>query len=216
MKLRIFLLTLFAAIAIPVLSQNSDISVLRNINHPHNPGLDNSMKVVSGSVMPMSIAFPVGVITYDLIRGRKLFRRDFVIAGAVGGSVAICLGLKYVVNRPRPFVTYSDIIQRDFHVGPYSFPSGHTSTAFSLATSASLCFPKWYIIAPSFLWAGTVAYSRMRLGVHYPTDVIAGAVVGSGCAILSWYITGWIYSKYFTPKSHPDSDPLPGFSATAR
>jgi membrane-associated phospholipid phosphatase len=98
------------------------------------------------------------------------------------------MGLKKIVNRPRPFVTYSDIFQKDSHVGPYSFPSGHTSSAFALATSVSLCYPQWYIVAPMALWAITVGYSRMYLGVHYPSDVLVGALIGSGCAVLTHYI----------------------------
>jgi membrane-associated phospholipid phosphatase len=65
-----------------------------------------------------------------------------------------------------------------------SFPSGHTTHAFVLATSVSLVYPEWYIIAPSYIWAGAVGYSRMHLGVHYPSDVWAGALIGSGSAYL--------------------------------
>ncbi|MGB8358080.1 MAG: phosphatase PAP2 family protein, partial [Bacteroidales bacterium] len=51
-----------------------------------------------------------------------------------------------------------------------------------------LDYPKWYVIVPSYAYAGTVAYSRMHLGVHYPSDVLAGALIGSGCAVLSHYV----------------------------
>jgi membrane-associated phospholipid phosphatase len=51
--------------------------------------------------------------------------------------------------------------------------------AFALATSLSLSYPKCYIIVPSFAWASSVGYSRMDLGVHYPSDVLAGAIVGA-------------------------------------
>jgi membrane-associated phospholipid phosphatase len=60
--------------------------------------------------------------------------------------------------------------------------------AFATATSLSLAYPKWYVIVPSFAYAGTVAYSRMHLGVHYPSDVAAGAVIGAGCAYLTFLI----------------------------
>ncbi|HEU4788615.1 MAG TPA: phosphatase PAP2 family protein, partial [Flavobacterium sp.] len=52
-----------------------------------------------------------------------------------------------------------------------------------------------YVIAPSFLWAGAVGYSRMYLGVHYPTDVLAGAIVGSGSAFLCYKLNKWINKK---------------------
>jgi membrane-associated phospholipid phosphatase len=77
--------------------------------------------------------------------------------------------------------------------GSYSFPSGHTSDAFALATSVTVAYPKWYIIAPAFTWATAVGYSRMHLGVHYPKDVIAGAIVGAGSAYLSCKINKWLF-----------------------
>ena len=80
-------------------------------------------------------------------------------------------GLKFAINRKRPFVTYPDI-EKIASAGSKSFPSGHTSDAFATATSLSLAFPKWYVITPSFVWACAVGYSRMDLGVHYPSDVL--------------------------------------------
>lgn len=102
--------------------------------------------------------------------------------------------LKYSVNRERPFVTYPDIIKKTDTHSP-SFPSGHTSNAFATATSLSLAYPKLYIIFPSFAYAGTVAYSRMHLGVHYPSDVAAGAVIGAGCAYLTHKVNKLLLEK---------------------
>jgi undecaprenyl-diphosphatase len=92
--------------------------------------------------------------------------------------------MKYTFDRDRPFITYPDITKKS-GAGSPSFPSGHTSSAFALATSLSLTYPKWYVIASSYTWAGTVAFSRMDLGVHYPSDILAGALVGGGCAWLT-------------------------------
>ena len=100
--------------------------------------------------------------------------------------------MKYSVGRERPFVTYTDIINKSGKpCNDPSFPSGHTSTAFTLATSLSLEYPKWYVIVPAYTYASTVAYSRMHLGVHYPSDVLVGALIGSGCA----YITHVVNKK---------------------
>jgi len=77
-------------------------------------------------------------------------------------------------------------------VSSLSFPSGHTSEAFSTATALSLKYPEWYIIAPAYLWAGSVGYSRMNLGVHYPTDVLAGALLGTGTAFLTLKVNEWL------------------------
>ena len=102
--------------------------------------------------------------------------------------------MKHTINRKRPFETYSDIEQATSSLGK-SFPSGHTSLAFATATSLSVAYPKWYVIAPSFVWAGAVGYSRMHLGVHYPSDVFAGAIIGSGSAYLSYKANKWINKK---------------------
>ncbi len=58
-----------------------------------------------------------------------------------------------------------------------------------------MAYPKWYIIAPSFAWASAVGYSRMALGVHYPSDVLAGAIIGSGSAYLCYKLNKWVNKK---------------------
>ena len=158
------------------------------------------MRVTSNSVTPLIIGVPVGILTYELIRhsSNEKKRKPLVIFSALATTTVITFGLKNTVNRPRPFVTYPYIVQKD-HAGTKSFPSGHTSYAFALATSISLEYPKWYYIAPSYMWACTVGYSRMRLGVHYPSDVFAGAVIGSGCAWACW----WLNKKLWQPKKDP-------------
>ena len=79
----------------------------------------------------------------------------------------------------------------------YSFPSGHTATAFALATSLCVKYPKWYVIGPSALWACSVGMSRMNEGVHYPSDVLAGAVIGAGCAVVNIYVNRWLNKWLF-------------------
>jgi membrane-associated phospholipid phosphatase len=102
--------------------------------------------------------------------------------------------MKQGFKRERPFKTYPEL-DKQSDGGSYSFPSGHTSSAFANATALSIAFPKWYVIAPSFVWASAVGYSRMDLGVHYPSDVLAGAIVGSGSAYLTYKINKWMNKK---------------------
>ncbi|GAB2971723.1 hypothetical protein GCM10027049_01640 [Mucilaginibacter puniceus] len=67
--------------------------------------------------------------------------------------------------------------------------------AFATATSLSLSFPKWYVIIPSYTYAAAIGYSRMYLGVHYPTDVLAGALLGTGTAFLTWKLQKILFKK---------------------
>jgi membrane-associated phospholipid phosphatase len=125
----------------------------------------------------------IGLLKHD----SALIRNSIYIGSSVVLSAIFTTVLKYAVNRPRPFVTYPDI-EKVGSGGSPSFPSGHTSEAFAFATSVSLSYPKWYVIAPSFAWAGAVGYSRMDLGVHYPSDVFAGAILGAGCAWVTFKV----------------------------
>lgn len=192
-KLFIFILFISATAH----AQNADIHWLRCISETNNPRLDNAMKFTSNSVTPIIIGVPVGILACDYIRHSSFDekRKPLVICATLATTSIITYGLKYSVSRPRPYVTYPDITKKGLG-GSKSFPSGHTSSAFALATSLSLEYPKWYFIAPSYLWACSVGYSRMRLGMHYPSDVFAGAIIGAGCAWGCW----WLNKKLWQPK----------------
>ena len=122
-------------------------------------------------------------------KNNDLLQNACVIGGATIINLGITAAVKYSVKRYRPFITYPDIWNKSgkLCLDP-SFPSGHTSTSFALATSLTLEYPKWYVIIPSYAYACTVAYSRMDLGVHYPSDVLMGALIGSGSAYISYVI----------------------------
>ncbi|MDP4278263.1 MAG: phosphatase PAP2 family protein [Bacteroidota bacterium] len=170
------------------IGQNIDINLLRDINLNRNESFDGVFKLLTNTAAPISAGIPVGMLGVGLIKGDSALTRHAIVIGAsVVSSAMITLAMKAIVKRPRPFTTYSDI-EKLTSGGGYSFPSGHTSGAFSLATSLSLDYPKWYVIIPSYVWASAVGYSRMDLGVHYPSDILMGAVVGAGSAYLCHYL----------------------------
>lgn len=95
--------------------------------------------------------------------------------------------------RTRPFIRYP-FIEKLSTGGNSSFPSGHTLEAFAMATAFTLLLPKRKKPALLFLWASLVAYSRMELGVHYPSDVFAGMVIGVFLGIIvckGFHLFGW-------------------------
>lgn len=104
-----------------------------------------------------------------------------LLASAIIGTL-ITLPLKLAIPRPRPFVTIPAAIALGREAGS-SFPSGHTMRAFASAYISSNLSPKVSILA--YLLAGLVGFSRVYLGQHYPSDVLAGAAIG----LLSGYLT---------------------------
>ncbi len=178
--------------SITLYSQNADIRILREINLNRNKELDNTFRAVTSSSGPVAFGTPVILFAVSLIKDDSLMRRNSIYLGASVLSSAIITNIfKYSIDRTRPYITYPDI-EKAGSGGSPSFPSGHTSAAFAFATSVSIAYPKWYIIVPSYVWAGAVAYSRMDLGVHYPSDVIAGALIGAGSAYLCYQGQKWL------------------------
>ena len=176
-------------------SQNLDINLLKSINKNESSFKTSFLKADAQSVFVFNIAASVGIFTAGLIKHNNQLKKDAAyMAGAFVLSSVITTATKQIVKRKRPFDEYSFIVKRD-EGGSYSFPSGHTSAAFTTATSLSLLFPKWYVIAPSYLWAASVGYARMYQGVHYPSDVLAGAVIGAGSAWLAWKVQKWMDKK---------------------
>ncbi len=128
------------------------------------------------------IGVPAGLLIGGIASGNKEMRQNALyVASSTAVSAGIMTLIKHFVKRPRPFIRNVKIIPV-YRAGSTSFPSGHTTSTFSTATALSLAYPKWYVIAPAYLWAGTVSYSRMYLGEHYPTDVVGGVALGAGTA----------------------------------
>lgn len=95
-------------------------------------------------------------------------------------------GLKLLVARPRPCDVDPSVLLLIPRPGEFSFPSGHSMSSFAAATALFFYHKKWGIGALAL--AGLIALSRLYLYVHYPTDVLAGALIGVGLAFLSRYL----------------------------
>jgi undecaprenyl-diphosphatase len=107
-----------------------------------------------------------------------------VIVMVLSGIAGVCLykALKHVFVRERPFITHSSIALAAAPLDRYSFPSGHTLHAVSFTWQAVSLFPELgWVLVPL---AALIAASRVVLGLHYPTDVLAGAGLGVGLATL--------------------------------
>ena len=162
--------------------QSIDIELLKGIYENRIPYLDPVFIFITNSAAAIAFAAPIILL---LIAKKKnllgLRREALMILIPVALSAIISNVLKYVFDTPRPFEVYSFIHKLSVGGSP-SFPSGHTADAFAFAVALSLVYQKWYFIVPALIWASLVGYSRMYLGVHFPTDVVGGALIGTACS----------------------------------
>ena len=152
-----------------------------------NPLFVATMRSANGASMPLFIAaVPLSGLTV-LATGESGGPTGRLALSELG-ALGLVAAAKLAVNRARPFATLPDVTPRQRKppggLDPYSFPSGHSAMAFALATSTSLSYPEWYVIAPAYVWASTTALARVWFGMHYTSDVVAGAAAGAGVAVL--------------------------------
>ena len=169
-----------------------DVALLDWLNRHLIPYSTPVLRLISNATTYISVGFTLMVLVISILARSKSLRRQFFILSSVLVLVAIVSqGLKSIIYRERPFITYP-FIEKLSDGGGSSFPSGHTMEAFAMAMAFSLLFTKKKIVSPVYLWAMTVAYSRMALGVHYPSDVLAGILLGT---LIGWTVP-WIFSWY--------------------
>ena len=127
---------------------------------------------------------------------KKTRKVGLTMAGAlVVMTVCNNLILKNLFARTRPFnleewkdwFVYPELVKRP---SSYSFPSGHASSAFAAATGITVSKKAYYII-PAYLLAAIIAFSRIYVHVHYPTDVIFGALFGIIYGIIAIFLVKW-------------------------
>ncbi|WP_239025044.1 phosphatase PAP2 family protein [Rhodoligotrophos defluvii] len=146
----------------------------------------------------------VGVLTlitaatigYLLLLGKP--RAGFAVLIAVGGGILLSTAVKMGIDRPRP-----ELVPYATYVSTASFPSGHSMMAtvvyLTLAAMLARVRPRWqtktYILSWAVLISLLVGVSRVYLGVHWPTDVLAGWTVGSAWALTCWLVTLWLQRR---------------------
>lgn len=167
-------------------AQNWDIELLDKINSPNPSSSYWQTTSSSANWLPavgITATFLKGTIQHD----KKLQQESFKAIVNIAVSTAVSQLLKISIQRTRPALAYPTIVYEAEPIGSatYSFPSGHTTLAFTYATALTLQYKKWYVAVPAYLWAGSVGYSRMYLGKHFPSDVLAGAVLGTISTLLS-------------------------------
>jgi membrane-associated phospholipid phosphatase len=184
------LILLLLCLAQQATAQNWDINLLKSINRNETSFKNTYLEGCASSVNVLSIGAPLTACAIGYFKHNKVLLRDgLYMAGAFFTSALVTQSAKRIINRKRPFASYPFIIKRDNNVQDgLSLPSGHAAGAFCTATSLALRYRQWYVVVPAYLYAGSVAWARMYQGVHYPSDVLVGALVGAGCAWLGYYL----------------------------
>jgi membrane-associated phospholipid phosphatase len=168
--------------------QRMDEDILEKLAAGRTDGQTPFWRFISNANNCVNAGIPAGMLLTGFIENNAQTKQNALyIAASTATSYLLDHIIKKLVKRPRPFITDIRLVPV-YRPGAYSFPSGHASSSFGAVTALSRAYPKWYVIAPSFLWAASVGYSRMYLGVHNPSDVAAGAVLGAGTAFAMGFL----------------------------
>ena len=163
-------------------------------NSIKSEGLKNVSRFVSDAASTVYVVIPTSLYAYGMLASefdqpsankRYAAETGLQAATSLGITYAIAVATKIIVDRERPYQAYPGLIvngegKNDKYLS--SFPSGHSAGAAAIATTMILRYPKWYVIAPSVGYTLWMGFSRMNLGVHYLTDVLAGYALGAGIA----------------------------------
>lgn len=141
---------------------------------------------------PFVVLLTLVVIGYLVLN--RHFRHAAEVTLSVAGGAAVVMGLKELFGRARP-----EIVPPMYDVATWSFPSGHSSTAAVVYLTLGILVARFvnrrrltlYVICVAFLLTFIVGWSRVALGVHYPTDVLAGWAMGLTWALFSWLVVNF-------------------------
>lgn len=162
---------------------DADLFLLREANDRYNSTADSINGFLSNDALAVGTPW-IGVLAL----GSGDYRVPIRLLEAQVLALGMSEGLKLAFRRERPYVTHTDVRTPNGTESSFSLPSSHASLAFAGATILSDAYPRW--TWPAYGWATLVAVSRVYNGVHYPTDILAGALVGIGAARLSKAIFG--------------------------
>jgi undecaprenyl-diphosphatase len=177
--------------------EHLDVALFRFINDSlQNPLFDVAMPWVTDfnkhRMVLILVAVGLGLL---VVKGKEkgrtavaLLVSAIVLSDQLNSSV-----IKYLLERPRPCHILQNIHLLVTCGSGFSFPSSHAVNNFCGATVLAFVFPragKWL-----FLFATVVAFSRVYVGVHYPSDVLAGAIVGFFCGLVVIAVFVWLQQK---------------------
>ncbi len=182
-----------------------ELSFVDRMNSP-KWSQNNWIQPYSNSVIYGSVLSSAWVMATPIFenKDKKWNKLGYEMGGLVAGmalNYAVTFSAKKLVQRPRPFTDDPARIDPSYRPKDFSFPSGHASSAFNWATSmvlyAHFHYGKspWWVTVPAYTYATSIAVSRLVMGVHYPSDIVMGAIVGTASSLISWKLTQGLYLR---------------------
>lgn len=158
-----------------------DETLLRGVYGLGEPAA-TTFRVLNTTSYAAFAAVPAGLALYAAAEDEP-YRPAVRAVLAEAATVGIVTVAKVAIHRPRPYAALDGIEARTGGTSPRaSMPSGHSALAFAAATSLALSHPRPAVVVPAYAWASGVALARVWHGVHYPSDIAVGALVGAGVA----------------------------------
>ncbi|HKQ46938.1 MAG TPA: phosphatase PAP2 family protein [Phycisphaerae bacterium] len=185
-------------------SQDAELAIMRSLRDPADTSRPKGPRWLANAALEWTAlgAAPILTIIVLSVTGylflvRRTFTATFILASVVGGTILTNL-LKGAFGRARPAI----LPELTEHLSP-SFPSGHSLMAAvvyltlgaTLASAARQRRQKFYILGVALFLTLLVGCTRVYLGVHYPTDVLAGWCLGAAWAILCWLVARWLQRR---------------------
>jgi len=169
----------------------------------HTPWLDTVLWTLSAAGVGGAIWIAMAAVMASWVPRLRAPAWQVVLAVVLAQGV-VDWGIKPLIARPRPFVSDASSRVVGYQPPTYSFPSGHAASSFAAATVLAFALSRRRA-ATAWILAATVAFSRIYIGVHYPLDVVVGALIGMLLGVLvtggrAWYIWGSSTASHLVPR----------------
>lgn len=174
-----------------------DKEIFIHLNGYHNPFWDSVMVLITDKLVWLPLyAYLLYLIFKDYGKEGWIIAAGIILTIVLADQITSSIMKPYFARlRPSHEPTLQSVIHLvdNYKGGKYGFASSHAANTFGIAAFLFLLFRetrKWIITL--FAWAAVVTYSRIYLGVHYPGDILAGAIIGILSAFLGFYFYKWL------------------------
>lgn len=189
--LLVFVLVVMIWPSVYVSLHTYDLNALKALNLHRAKSLDPFFLLLTNTSSMVSLAITASTLSIAWIRKSiRLKLTGLQLLVTFLSSFIVIKTMKVLIGRERPYISYH-FLTKIAQAESLSFPSGHTFEAFAYATGVALAFKNRWATGLIFTWAALVGFSRLVLGMHYPSDVLGGIIFG----IFTGYFVHILYRK---------------------